>query len=184
MLCIHIRTFCVPHTPMNHFSSYFIATFSFLASLLHKWCTYFPYPIRYGPQNGSGQVATSDFIFALAVGDPKNGRGYVALGSKKGEVTLPDGGFLRRKHGIKPYWKPKNEEHQDGKPSTTMGTPSFGAVESIRFPNCTPRMCTTTRAQNYRLTRSSLSSTGSHVVNISMCKEFFCSGVYFLDSVC
>ena len=75
---VHAYThLCIPYTPTYHFFSYFITAFSFffLASLLHNWCTCFAYPIRYGPRNGSGQVAYSDFIPVLAVGDPEDGRG-------------------------------------------------------------------------------------------------------------
>ena len=38
---------------------------------------------------------------------------------------------------------------QDGKPSTMRGTPSFGAVESIRLPNCAPGLCAATRARSW-----------------------------------
>ena len=43
----------------------------------------------------------------------------------------------------------KNKDHQDGKPSTTMGKPSFGAVESIRSPNCTPPLCVPPGARSW-----------------------------------
>ena len=45
---------------------------------------------------------------------------------------------------------------QDGKPSTMMGTPSFGALESIRLPHCTPRLCATSTKLGMNWERSFL----------------------------
>ena len=36
-----------------------------------------------------------------------------------------------------------------GKPSTMMGTLSFGAMESFRLPSCTPRLCAAAYARSW-----------------------------------
>ena len=87
---VHTSThFYIPSSPISHFSSHFIAAFSVLGLSPPQLVHVFSVPNGMTPRNGSGQVATSDFDLALAVGDSQDGRGYVALGPNS--KILPKG---------------------------------------------------------------------------------------------
>ena len=86
----------------------------------------------------------SDFVPALAIGLPLERRGYVALGpntkvSRRGRRSSSMAVFPEESMVLYHIRSQRTRITQDGKPSTTMGTPSFGAVETIVHLGCVPQ---------------------------------------------
>ena len=84
----------IPHTPIHHFSSYFIATFSFSVQNM-VWAP----KMVVVKSHWVGGIACSVQSATCILGEV----GPHLKDRKKGEVILLDGGFPGRKHGIIPY---------------------------------------------------------------------------------